>query len=240
MVRVNCSFKNMTWNIFAAGIPVRVWLLGCLGLDKNGPQVSIHPSNNLTLSVILSFFVSPSLGGDDRPVFTLSGGGEGVVEMRHWRHQPGNWGDLCQIFIKKTGLALAQHLIRKVENRVMILSGENFLGKTTGLKSIFVHSRSKAFWGCGRKYLLTFEKSHKSVLWVILIFTVTPQANAYTTQLNALKSFIYTYCTSKWHNAVTTLTLRLSFICLGWEQASSGQSALLEPSWYMVVLKWHQ
>lgn len=146
MVRVNCSFKNMTWNIFAAGIPVRVWLLGCLGLAKNSPQVSIHPSNNLTLSVILSFFVSPSLHlqRDDLPVFTLSLGG-GVVEMRHWRHQPGNWGDLCQIFIKKTGLALAQHLIRKVENKVMILSGENFLGKTTGLKSIFVHSRSKVF-----------------------------------------------------------------------------------------------
>lgn len=79
MVRVNCSFKNMTWNIFAAGIPVRVWLLGCLGLAKNSPQVSIHPSNNLTLSVILSFFVSPSLHlqRGDLPVFTLSLGGGG-------------------------------------------------------------------------------------------------------------------------------------------------------------------
>lgn len=82
MVRVNCSFKNMTWNIFAAGIPVRVWLLGCLGLDKNSPQVSIHPSNNLTLSVILSFFVSPSLHlqRGDLPVFTLSLGGGGLLK----------------------------------------------------------------------------------------------------------------------------------------------------------------
>lgn len=57
-IKLNCSFKkNTTLNIFAAGIPERVWLLlACLGLDKKQAtafHLSIHPTAP-TLSFPLS------------------------------------------------------------------------------------------------------------------------------------------------------------------------------------------
>lgn len=118
---------------------------GLFGTGQKQPT-SFHPSIQQSHPLCNSFFLCLSLPPltEERSACFHSLRGV-VVEMRHWRHQPGNWGDPCQIFIKKTGLALTQRLIRRVENRVVILSGENFLGKTTGIKSIFVHSRSKAF-----------------------------------------------------------------------------------------------
>lgn len=59
-MRPDRSFKTVTWNIFASGIPERVWLLpGCLEPDKNRPQVSTG-AIQLFLSPF-SFFPSLSL-----------------------------------------------------------------------------------------------------------------------------------------------------------------------------------
>lgn len=60
------------------------------------------------------------------------------------------------------------------------------------------------------------------------MFTVVPQTNIYITPLIILKGHINTYCThtSQWLIAVTTLTLHLSLICLGLEQASGEQCPL--------------
>ena len=112
MRECNCPFENWTWNIFAAGIPERVWSrLACLREDKNRPQLS---SNLVQLSLFLSFFVScfPLLS---YLLFSFSPRGHLLTS------QSGNlnWPLSIKKKKKKWGWHLTQHLIKGDENKVV-------------------------------------------------------------------------------------------------------------------------
>jgi len=167
-----CSFKNLRWNPFAAGIPERVWSpLGCFGAGQKQATAFQQPHPTIHVSV----FPHPSLSPVQLSVFSLSPGGS-LTDVTVSKPGATSVTSSLQKTPQKTGLTLAQHPIKRAETRAVILSISEFVGKEL-IRGVIV-------WGS----FLNF--------WSVTVVTVLLQTNIYTTTFTILRQ--QTAASSKW------------------------------------------